>query len=122
LDTKNLTCIGCPLGCNLEVLIDGNKVISVKGHTCKRGEEYGILECTNPTRVLTTTVNIEGGDVKVLSIKSEKAIPKNKMEECIRILKNIKLQAPIEIGYVVFPNILETGVNIIATKKVKLKL
>ncbi len=34
-----LICIGCPLGCNLTVDMDGSEVVEVKGNTCKKGKE-----------------------------------------------------------------------------------
>ena len=36
MERKELICIGCPLGCNLTVEMDGVQVISVSGNTCKR--------------------------------------------------------------------------------------
>ena len=54
---KNLTCIVCPIGCSLEVEIENNNVVSVKGNTCPRGEKYAISECSNPERMVTTTKN-----------------------------------------------------------------
>ena len=58
---RELTCIGCPMGCALTVEIDdSNNVIKVLGNHCKRGEIYGQKECTNPTRIVTSTVGVEG--------------------------------------------------------------
>jgi CxxC motif-containing protein len=116
---SEITCIGCPMGCTLLVNMENNKVISISGHACKRGEEYGIRETTNPTRILTTTVEVKGGDINVISVKTDKDIPKSKLFECIRELKKIVLFAPIAMGEIIIPNIMDTGVNIIATKDVK---
>jgi CxxC motif-containing protein len=115
---RDLTCIGCPLGCNLEVEIDNGKVIKVSGNSCKIGEEYGIKECTNPTRIVTTTVFVEGGQAPTVSVKTEKDIPKDKIFNCIAALKGVVVSAPINIGDVIVSNVLDTGVDIIATKKV----
>jgi CxxC motif-containing protein len=115
---RELTCIGCPLGCNLEVELDGGKVIKVSGNSCKIGYEYGIKECTNPTRIVTTTVFVEGGQYPTVSVKTEKDIPKDKIFDCIAALKGITVKAPINIGDIIVSNVLNTGVNIIATKRV----
>lgn len=115
---KDLTCIGCPLGCNLEVFIEANKEISVKGQSCKRGEVYGIKECTCPTRILTTTVCVRAGELAVVSVKTEKDIPKDYLGACIKELKKIKLNAPVHTGEVIVYDILKTGVNVIATMNV----
>jgi CxxC motif-containing protein len=116
---RELTCIGCPLGCNLEVEIDNGKVVKVSGNSCNIGHEYGIKECTNPTRIVTTTVFVENGQDPVVSVKTENDIPKDKIFDCIKALKDIKINAPINIGDVIVSNVLNTGVNIVATKNVK---
>ena len=35
---KVYTCIICPNGCEIEAEIEGTYVLSVKGHTCDKGE------------------------------------------------------------------------------------
>ena len=54
-----LICIVCPKGCHLKV--DEENGYRVTGNSCKRGEEYGKKELTNPTRVITSTVRVTGG-------------------------------------------------------------
>ncbi|MEF2115097.1 DUF1667 domain-containing protein, partial [Clostridium frigoriphilum] len=46
--------------------------------------------------------------------------PKELIFDCVKALKGVVMKAPIHIGDVVYKNILNTGVNIIATKNVKL--
>ena len=60
--TRELTCIGCPMGCPLTVTMEAGEVISVTGNTCKRGDIYARKEVTNPTRIVTSTVRVTGGD------------------------------------------------------------
>ena len=60
MEERNLTCIGCPLGCALKVTIDGENV-TVTGNTCKRGADYGANEVTHPTRIVTSTVCVKDG-------------------------------------------------------------
>ena len=112
----NLTCIVCPMGCQLEVEFDGEKVTSVKGNTCPRGEKYAIDECTHPTRTLTSFVRVE--DCEMASVKSESALPKDKIFECMAEINKVVLKAPVKIGDIVVENILGTGVNIVATKNI----
>jgi len=52
METINLTCIGCPMGCPLTVTMENGEVKDVTGNTCKRGDDYARKEVTNPTRVL----------------------------------------------------------------------
>lgn len=118
MENKDLTCICCPLGCQLNVkLIDGN-VDSVTGNGCKRGAEYGKKEVTNPTRIVTTSVVVLGSDVGAVSVKTASDIPKGKIFDCIRDLKNVQVKAPVYIGDVILKNVANTGVDVIATKNV----
>nr|WP_246517352.1 DUF1667 domain-containing protein [Clostridium aciditolerans] len=115
---RDLICIGCPIGCQLQVKLDGKEVVEVTGNTCKRGEDYAKKECTNPTRIVTSSVYVEGGEIGVVPVKTETDIPKEKIFDCIKALKGIVVKAPINIGDIIVENILDTGVNIVATRKV----
>lgn len=120
MNKRELVCIGCPVGCQLEAEIENGEVIKVTGNTCKRGEEYAKKECTNPTRIVTSSVKVTDGNLDVVPVKTEHDIPKDKIFECVEALKNVVVKAPINIGDVVVQNIIGTGVNIIATKNVEL--
>ena len=42
MEKRELTCIGCPLGCPLVVNMENGAVLSVTGNTCPRGDAvYG---------------------------------------------------------------------------------
>ena len=114
----NLICIGCPLGCPLEVEMEGAEVLTVTGNTCKNGEKYARKELTNPTRIVTSTVRVSGGALSMVSVKTASDIPKGKIFDCVRELRAIDLTAPVAIGDVVIENVCDTGVAIIATKNV----
>jgi len=115
---KELVCIGCPMGCPLEVELEGEKVIKVTGNACKRGEDYGIKECTNPTRIVTSSVSVEAGEIDVVPVKTQSDIPKGKIFDIVEALKDISIVAPVNVGDVIVENICGTGVNIVATRKV----
>ena len=118
MNTVNLICIGCPLGCPLTVEMEGNEVKSVAGNTCPRGDAYAKKELTNPTRIVTSTVRVAGGRLAMVSVKTESDIPKGKIFECVKALKDVDMVAPVKIGDVVLENVAGTGVNVIATKNV----
>ena len=118
MEERNLTCIGCPLGCSITVRLEGGSVISVEGNTCKRGDDYARKEVTNPTRIVTTTVRVSGGSEAMVSVKTKSDIPKDKIFDCVRALKNVKVEAPVHIGDVICKDIAGTGVDIVATKNV----
>ena len=105
------------MGCPLVVELEGSDIVSVKGHTCKRGEVYARKEVTNPTRIVTSTVKVEGGKVDMVSVKTRDDIPKGKIFECVKALKGVTVKAPIHIGDVIVANVADTGVDIVATKE-----
>lgn len=112
---KNLICVSCPLGCPIEVEIENGEILSVTGNTCKRGDAYARTEVTNPTRMLTTTVKVDGGKSYVVPVKSANPIPKDMMFQCMEVINKTSIKAPVNIGDIVIENILGLGVDIIAT-------
>ena len=118
MNTVNLICIGCPLGCPLTVEMEGSEVKAVSGNTCPRGDAYARKEMTNPTRIVTSTVRVAGGRLAMVSVKTASDIPKGKIFDCGKALKDGEVKAPDKIGDVIVENVAGTGVNIIATKNV----
>ena len=116
-----MTCIICPNGCQLEVELAGDEVISVSGNRCLRGMVYAEKEAVNPTRTVTTTVAVTGGVLPRASVKTERDIPKDKMRECVSALKDLNVAAPVHIGDVVAENVAGTRINVIATVNVNKK-
>ena len=118
MNTVNLICIGCPLGCPLTVEMEGSEVKAVSGNTCPRGDAYARKEMTNPTRIVTSTVRVAGGRLAMVSVKTASDIPKGKIFDYVKALKDVEVKAPVKIGDVIVENVAGTGVNIIATKNV----
>lgn len=116
---RNLTCISCPMGCPITVEMEENKVLSVTGNTCKRGEVYARKEVTNPTRIVTSTVKVKNGTADMVSVKTKEDIPKGKIFDCVKALKGVEVSAPVHIGDIIIPNAAGTGVDIVATKNVE---
>ena len=116
---KEMICVSCPIGCPLSVELDEDgKVLSVSGNTCKRGEKYAIDECTNPVRMLTSTIKVNGGALPVVPVKTASPIPKGMMFECMKAINSEVVDAPVKMGDVLISNICDTGVDIIATNEV----
>lgn len=119
MDRKNMICIVCPLGCQLEIIQDeaeGSYI--VKGNKCKRGESYGIKEMTNPTRVLTATVKLRNHPLKRLPVRTDGTVPKDMLKACMQVLRTVEAEPPIKMGEVIVENILGTGINIISSRSV----
>ena len=122
MEKIELTCIGCPMGGPLVVEMENGAVSKVTGNTCPRGDAYGRKEVTNPTRIVTSTVRVEGGTLPVVSCKTRTDIPKGKIFDVARALKTVTVPAPVTIGQVLVDNVADTGVEIIATKNVGVKV
>lgn len=119
MEKRELICIGCPLGCMLSVETKDAKVVSVAGNTCSRGKSYAEKEVTNPTRIVTSTVKVSGGERNLVSCKTKCDIPKEKIFEVMHALKEIVVEAPVKIGDVLVEDVAGTGVEIVATAYVK---
>lgn len=122
MEKRSLTCIGCPLGCTVTVELDNGQITAVTGNTCKRGDDYARKEVTRPMRVVTSTVRVTGGDIPVVSVKTEQDIPKEKIMDIMRSLTGISVPAPVHIGDIILKNAAQTAVDIIATKEVGVKI
>ena len=120
--TINLICIGCPMGCPLTVLMQGDTVVSVAGNTCKRGDDYARREVVSPMRVFSTTLPVLGGSRPTVPVKTAGEVPKPMVLLCVRALQGITLNAPVRAGDVVVQNLLNTGVDIIAVADVENKI
>lgn len=121
METRELTCIGCPLGCSLTIKMENGEVVELTGNTCPRGDAYGRKEVTNPTRIVTSTVRVSGGVSAMVSCKTESDIPKGKIFHITEALKVVDVPAPVHIGDVVLADVCGTGVNVIATKDIAAK-
>ena len=115
-----MICIKCPMGCMMTLEQKEGKV-KVTGNQCKRGIQYAIEECMAPTRMLTSSVYVKGGSLQVVSVKTERAVPKEKLFEILQVLKHTTCHAPIEIGQIIVENVLDLGINIIVTKSISNK-
>ncbi len=115
---KEIICTVCPRGCHMQVEGEGEKILSVEGNGCKRGLEYGSAEFAHPVRILTTTVKLSGEN-DLLPVRSNKPLPKEKVMECMEIIRTTAVKAPVKCYDVIIPNICDCGVDIVATKTVE---
>ena len=112
---KELTCIVCPRGCRLKV--DDN--MEVTGNACPRGKIYAVNELTNPTRTITSSIRVSNRPYTLVSVKTDKPIPKDKMFDVMKEIDKLSVEAPTQIGQVVKANILGLDSNIIITKNIE---
>ena len=114
-----ITCINCPVGCRMTVMLDANgSFVSVSGNTCPRGARYAQQECIAPERMITAVIPVFGSAIP-LSVKTAAPIPKKLIPFVMEKILSVQLSAPIIAGDVVIRNVLETGVDIIATRSIE---
>ncbi len=118
METRELTCINCPMGCQLTVTMDGDKITDISGYTCPRGKTYAEKEVTNPTRIVTSTVKVTGGVKERVACKTESDIPKDKIFDVMDAINSASVEAPVIIGETLIQNAADTGVAVIATANV----
>ncbi len=116
--TITLTCIVCPVGCDMEITIDGDNV-KVFGNKCPRGKDYAVKEVESPERILTTTCKIKSKKERRLPVKTEAPIPKDRLFDAMKEINKIVLVPPIKRGDVVVENLLGLGVNVVATRSIE---
>lgn len=109
---RELICIACPVGCTLTAEFNEDGSIKVEGNRCLRGENYAVNECTVPLRTVTTTIRCSDG--RMLPVKTDRPIPKEKIFEAMKIINKASAVLPISIGDVIIEDVF--GSNIIATE------
>ena len=112
-----LICINCPRGCHMEVEKNGEEIV-VSGNSCPRGYTYAYNELTNPLRTLTTTVAIDSRDYRRLPVISSEPLPKGRVMDVMKALKEVKVKAPVSLGDVIVEDVLGLKVNIISSKSI----
>lgn len=118
MEKKELICIGCPLGCVVNVELEDGVIKDISGYSCKRGVTYAQKEITNPMRIVTSTIKVEGGKKPLVSVKTKQSVPKNKIFSCMEEIRCTTVKAPITMGDILIENVAGTGVEVVATKDV----
>jgi len=115
------TCIVCPVSCRVTITENEKGEFTVEGNTCKRGEKFAYNEHTDPRRMLTSTVKIEGGELPRLPVISNAEVPKRELKECLELLYGMEVKAPVKCGDVVMSDIRGLGVDIVASRSMEKK-
>jgi len=116
VEKKRLICVNCPMGCTLDVTVNGKTVIEVSGNKCKRGEDYAQAEISDPRRMVATTVKVQGGIHPLVPVYTAAPFPKPRIFDLLERLRKVELRAPVRIGQVVLANALDTGVDVLASR------
>jgi CxxC motif-containing protein len=95
---------------------DATGGVEVRGNSCKRGLEFARQEHSDPRRMVTTTVRVEGGRWARLPVRTREAVPKAEVLALCRALHALTLTAPVAMGTVVLTDALGTGVDVVASR------
>lgn len=121
IETLRFNCTTCPSECLLTVEVERDadrtvaEVRSVTGNSCPRGDTFAHQELTCPMRVLTTTVAVSGGDEALLPVRTAEAIPLELHAQAMDLIRGLVVKAPIRMGDVVLKDLLNTGIDLIAS-------
>ncbi len=118
MEKRELTCIGCPMGCQITVEMKDGEVVSVSGNTCAIGDRYARNEVIHPERTVTSTVRVIGGDKPRCSVKTAENIPKSKIFDCMDEINHAVIKAPCHIGDIVIKDVCNSGVSVVATRNI----
>lgn len=113
---KKLTCIECPKGCSLSVDVENCRVVEVSGNECPKGKKYAVSEIENPVRILTSAVLTEGLPLRMVPVRTDKPMPKDKILNAMKEIKKMRIKKAVRTGEVIVENLLGLGVNLIVTR------
>lgn len=114
---KEYTCIGCPIGCPLQLVHKGSKITEISGNECDRGAKYAKQEFTDPRRELSTTMEIVGARWRRLPVKVTGPVEKGRVLEAARRIHAVHVTAPVKIGQVLIKDFLgQKGIDVVACR------
>lgn len=116
VEKRKLICISCPVGCELEVTLNEGTIIEVEENACKLGIDYAQQEIFDPRRMVASTVKVKNGFHPLVPVYTEHPIPKPMIMDILAEIRKVEIEAPVELNQVVIQNVLETGINIIASR------
>lgn len=116
---KTITCIICPMGCDITVEGEGDNIASMSGNQCVRGEKYAGNEFSHPVRILTSLVKVAGGSAPLVPVRSTRSLPKELLFDCMAAIRGATVPAPVERNQVIIADVCGTGVDIVATGEVE---
>ncbi|MHA1521038.1 MAG: DUF1667 domain-containing protein [Promethearchaeota archaeon] len=118
-DEREIICVVCPNSCRLTVWKDSEDKVQITGNQCSRGLTYGENEYLHPVRMVITTMRIEDAPFAVIPVRSEEPIPKPLIIQAIKLINKSKCRSPVKMGDILIENILDTKINIIASRSME---
>ena len=113
-----LTCVLCPVGCELEVRKDEAGELDVQGNQCDKGVPFAVEEILHPKRNLATSVPVRGTEAKMVSVRLSDRVPREMIFPVLAEIAKLRPEVPVRRGQVLITDVLGTGVDVIATRTV----
>lgn len=113
---RELTCIGCPMGCRITAEWNDGAVTDVKGYSCNVGLRYAKEELTAPKRMVTALCPVAGSRVP-LAVKTSRPIDKRLIFACLSEIAAHTAIPPVHVGQTVLNGVCGTDVDILATQE-----
>ncbi len=120
IENKQYTCIGCPIGCPLQLEHEGGEIKEISGYECNRGAKYARQEFTDPRRSLSTTITISGALWDRLPVKVTGPILKDQVKDAVGRIHQLAVEAPVESGQILISDFMgEAGIHVVACRSMK---
>jgi len=113
-----LTCILCPVGCELDVRRT-ERGLDVQGPQCEKGIAFAPEELLYRKRNLATSVPVRGSKTRLVSVRLSDRVPREMIFPILREIDRLRPEAPVRRGQVLIANVLGAGVDVIATRTVE---
>ncbi|HDT14046.1 MAG TPA: DUF1667 domain-containing protein [Candidatus Aminicenantes bacterium] len=137
-----LTCVLCPVGCELEVRRtsadeadaagsgtgktrktgpgeprgSGTAGLEVRGNQCEKGVPFAVEEVLRPKRNLATSVPVKGTAAIMVSVRLSATVPREMIFPILAEIAKLRPETPVRRGQVLIANVLGTGVDVVATR------
>ncbi len=116
-NAEKLTCVLCPVGCELEAM-HTERGLDLRGHMCEKGIEFATEEILYPKRNIATSVPVKGRAARLVSVRLSDRVPREMIFPVLAEIARLRPEAPIKRGDVLLRNVLGTGADVIATRTV----
>lgn len=113
-----LTCVLCPVGCELEVERDATGEVLVLGNQCEKGVPFAVEEVLHPKRNLATSVPVKGTAARMVSVRLSRPVAREMIFPILAEISKLRPEAPVGRGQVLIADVLGTGADVIATRTV----
>lgn len=122
LSRKNIICIRCPKGCRVSIEYTARnnnlEINNITGYGCPKGKDYAEKEFIDPTRILPTTVKVRNGELPLVPVKTKEGVPKDLILPIMSKIAEIEVEAPVKTGQVVKSDLMNKGVDLVATRNI----